>query len=75
MRSSSDYVNNNDDNLVSRFDESTCLDNSVCYIFDIEDKIITEDYIVWVNTNKAIWQGRFIKFLSDNFHRIPNILN
>ena len=52
MRSNSDYVDNNNENLVSGFDESTCSDNSVCYILDIEGKIITEDSIVWVNTDK-----------------------
>ena len=30
-------------------------------IYDNEDKNITEYSIVWVNTNKTIWEGRIIK--------------
>ena len=30
-------------------------------IYDNEDENITEDSIVWVNTNKTIWEGRVIK--------------
>ena len=30
-------------------------------IYDNEDENITEDSIVWVNTNRTIWEGRFIK--------------
>ena len=30
-------------------------------IYDNEDKNITEDFIVWVNTNKIIWEGRVLK--------------
>ena len=30
-------------------------------IYDDVDEKITEDSIVWVNTNKTIWEGRFIK--------------
>ena len=37
MRLSEDSVNNNDDNLVSGFDKSTCSDGSVCDIFYNED--------------------------------------
>ena len=51
MRSSSDYVNNNDDNLVSRFDESTCSGDTVGEIFDNVDNIITEGSIILVNNN------------------------
>ena len=52
MRSREDSVINNDENLVIGFDESTCSGDSVCGIFENEDNIITENYIVWVNTNK-----------------------
>ena len=55
MISSEDYVTNNDDDLVSeqnKFDESTCSVDSVCDIFDNDEEIITENSIVWVNTNK-----------------------
>ena len=47
--------------MVSVFDKFTCSGDIVCDIFDNEDNIITGNYIVWVNTNKAIWQGKFIK--------------
>ena len=30
-------------------------------MFDNEENIITEDYHVWVNTNKTISEGRVIK--------------
>ena len=30
-------------------------------IYYNEDENITEDCIVWVNTNKTIWEGRVIK--------------
>ena len=30
-------------------------------IYDNDDKNITEDSIVWLNTNKTIWEGRVIK--------------
>ena len=52
MRLSEDSVNNNDDNLVCGFVEFTCSGERVCDILDNEDEIITEDYIVWVNSNK-----------------------
>ena len=35
--------------------ESTCYDDKYYDIYDNEDKNITEDSIVWVNTNKTIW--------------------
>ena len=37
-------------------------------IYDNEDENITEDSIVWVNTNKTIWEGRVIKIL---FSEVP----
>ena len=55
MRSSAYFVNDNDDNLVSAFDESTFSGDRVYDIFDNEYENIAEDYIVWVNTNKYIW--------------------
>ena len=57
MRSSEDSVTNNDENLVSVFDKSTCSGDSVCDMFENEDGIITEYSIIWVNTNKEIYQG------------------
>ena len=46
MRSSADYVNNSNDDLVNGFDESTCSGERVCDIFEKEDEIITKDSIV-----------------------------
>ena len=51
MISSEDSLNNNNDNMVSGFDESTCSVDSDCDIFDNADDIITEDSTVWVNTH------------------------
>ena len=42
-------------------DESTCYDDKYYKIYDNEEENITRDYIVWVNTNKTIWEGRVIK--------------
>ena len=70
MRSSEDSVTNNDENLVSVFDKSTCSGDSVCDIFEYYKEIITENYIVWVNTNKAICQGKVIKTPFGYFHMI-----
>ena len=54
--SSSEYsVTNNDDNLASGFDKSTCLSDIVCAIFENDKENITEILIVWVNNNKEIW--------------------
>ena len=61
IRSSAHNVNNNDDNLVSGFYEYTCSGDSVCDIFDNEDDIITEDSILRVKTNRAIWLGILIE--------------
>ena len=55
MRSNEVSVTNNDDNLVSGFEKSTCSGDTVCDIFENEDEIITENSIVWVNSNKEIW--------------------
>ena len=60
MISSEDSLNNNNDNMVSAFDESTCLGDSDCDILDNADDIIifTEDSTVWFNTYKVISRGR-----------------
>ena len=50
MRSNTVSVYVNDD-LFSIFDASTCSGGNVYDIFLNESKIITEDSIVWVNTN------------------------
>ena len=63
MISSENYVTNIDDNLVSeqnKFDKPTCQGDSVCDIFDNDKEIITENYIFWINTTKAIWQGKVV---------------
>ena len=54
-------VNNYQDNLVSIFDVYTCSGENVCDIFYNEEKIIIKFYNIWVNSNKAIWQGRVIE--------------
>ena len=54
MISNTGSVYGNDD-LVSGFDASTCSGDNIYNIFENEDVIITEDSIVWVNTNKTIW--------------------
>ena len=46
--------------MVSGFEKSPCPGDSVCDIFENEDAIITENYIVWVTTNKEIWKGELI---------------
>ena len=53
IRSSTDSVNDDDD-LFSEFHVSTCSGENVYGIFENEDRIITEDSIVWVSTNKKI---------------------
>ena len=73
MSSSEDSVNNNDDNLVCGFFESTCSGDSVCDILDNEDELITEYSIVWVNNNKVIFQGGSLKFLPLTCHSITTI--
>ena len=52
MRSSGYSVNDNDDILVSGFDESTSSGESVCDIFYIKDEIITEDSTICVRVIK-----------------------
>ena len=37
-------------------------------IYDNKDKNVTEDSIVWVNTNRTIWEGRVIKI---SFSEMP----
>ena len=58
MISNEDSLNNNNDNMFSGFDESTCSGDSDCDIFDNADDIITEDSTVCINTNKVISRGR-----------------
>ena len=43
------------------FDASTCSGDRYYDISDKEEEIITESSIVWLNNNKTIWEGRFIK--------------
>ena len=59
MRRSAGSVNGNED-LVNGFDASTCSVDNVYDIFENEEEIITEDSIVWGNTDKPIWKGRVI---------------
>ena len=71
-RISSESLNEKYD-LVSEFDASICSGGNFYDIFENEEEIITEGSIVWVNTNKTIWEGRFIKipfsdFLEDARH-------
>ena len=42
-------------------------------IYDNEDENITEDSIVWVNTNKIIWVEGSLKYLSVKCQRMPKI--
>ena len=42
------------------FDENVDLDEFYD-IYDNEDENITKYSIVWVNTNKTIWEGRVVK--------------
>ena len=74
MSPSTVSVNGNDD-LVSEFYASTCSGDNVYDIFENEDEIITENSIVWVNTNKTIWEGSVNKYLSVIFQMIPTIKN
>ena len=55
MRSITDSVNENDDDLVSRFDASTCTGDNVYDMICNVEEMITEYYNVCVNTNKTIW--------------------
>ena len=69
---SSEFINEKDD-LVGEFDASTCSGDHFYDIFESDEEIITEESIVWVNTNKTIWVGRVIKilfvyFLEDSKH-------
>ena len=47
--------------MVGEFDASTCSGDRFYGIFYKGEEIITEGSIVWVNTNKNIWEGRVIK--------------
>ena len=71
-RTSSESVYEKDD-PVGEFDESTCSEENIYDVFENEEEIISEDSIVWFNTNKTNWKGRFIKipfidFLEDSNH-------
>ena len=57
---SKESVNVNDDSI-REFDAPTCSGENVYDIFENQDEIITEDSIIWVNTNKTIWEGKVIK--------------
>ena len=43
-------------------------------MFDNEEEIITQDSIVWVNTNKTSWGGSFIKVPLSDFLEDSNDL-
>ena len=43
------------------FDESTCSGDRYYDIFDKKEEIITEGSTFWVNSNKIIWEVKFIK--------------
>ena len=72
MRWNGGSVTNNDENLISGFYESTCSGDNVCDIFYNKDEIITEYYIIWVNSNKSIWQSKVIK---NPFSNLPQDSN
>ena len=74
MRSNEVSVTNNDRNLVSGFDRYTCSGDSICDIFENKYEIITENSIVWFNTNKSICQGKVIKIPSGDFPHYYNHL-
>ena len=40
---------------LDEFDASTCSGDSFCDIFENKNGIITDDYNVWVYTNKKMW--------------------
>ena len=67
MRPYTGSVNGNDDS-VSEFDASTCWGD----IFENDEKIITEDSIVWVDTNKRIKERSIIKI---NYIYLPQDSN
>ena len=73
MGSSTYSVNYNND-LVSGFDASTCSGDNVYEHFENEDKLITEDFNVWVNTNFFLNTGS-LKFLTLTCKSIPIIKN
>ena len=73
MGSSTDYINDND-NLVSGFDASTCSGDNVYDIFENDDEIINKDSIVWVYTNKRYWEWRIIKFPYSDLPQDSNYL-
>ena len=70
----SESVNEKDD-TVGEFDASTCSGDNVYDIFENKEEIITEDSIVWFNTNKKISKVGSLKSLSVIFQRIPMISN
>ena len=60
MSQSKKSVNRAEDS-VREFDASTCSGDIAYGIFENKGEIITECSIVWVNTNKTIWEVRFTK--------------
>ena len=57
VKKSSEYLDEKYDS-VGEFDAPTCSGDRFYDIFDKEEEIFTEVSIVWVNTNKTIWEGR-----------------
>ena len=58
---------------LDEFDASTCSDDTYYDIYDNEEELITEDSIVWVNTNKPFGKEGSLKSLSVMCQRMPNI--
>ena len=57
------------------FDASTCSGKNGYDIFENEDEIITNDSIVWVNTNRKIWEVRITKITYSDLPQDSNIKN
>ena len=74
MRSSTNFVNENDD-LVSGFDAFTCAGENVYDIFVNEGRIITDNSIVCLNTNKKIGNRGSLKFFTITFQIFQIISN
>ena len=73
MRSSTNSVNKYNYDLVSGFDESTCLGDIFYDIFESEDENIPEYSTVLVNTYEQIGIGYSLIFLTVTCHSIPII--
>ena len=52
------------DDLVSGFDAPTCSYDNFYDIFENEDETITEDSIVWVNTNECFGKEGSLKLFT-----------